>query len=115
MGVPAGVMARDSQASSGYWDIVQDSLADVVRIMLFRCHNEQSDPELYKHVRNLRGEGWLCEFPNLFVSNALAEWRFPRPYWLEPYSNVAQGLARYRSQAAPCLDVATPHLLASPT
>ena len=37
MGVTGDVMARDSQASSGYWDIVQDGLADLVRVMLLRC------------------------------------------------------------------------------
>ena len=34
MGVTADVMARDSQASSGFWDIVQDALADLVRVQL---------------------------------------------------------------------------------
>ena len=37
MGVTGDVMARDSQTSSGYWDAVQDSLADLVRIMKVRC------------------------------------------------------------------------------
>ena len=37
MGVTADVLTRDSQASQGYWEIVQDALADLVRIMLLRC------------------------------------------------------------------------------
>ena len=40
MGVTADVMVRDSQQSSGYWDIVQEALADLVRIMVSRCFDE---------------------------------------------------------------------------
>ena len=56
MNVTADIMARDSQSSSGYWEIVQDSLADLVRIMLVRCFDAEGHPELYKHCRTLRGE-----------------------------------------------------------
>ena len=76
---------RDSQTSVGYWDIVQDSLADLVRIMLARCYDQKKHPELYAHCRDLRGQVWLCAFPNLFLTIAPAEWRFPRPYFLQPY------------------------------
>ena len=86
-GVTADVLARDSQTSSGYWEIVQDALADLVRIMLVRCYDEQHYPQLYEHVRNLRGQVWLCAFPNLFITIAPAEWKFPRPYFLEPYAD----------------------------
>ena len=79
-GVTGDVMTRDSQTSAGYWDIVQDSLADLVRIMLVRCYDEQGYPELFNHCRNLRGQVWLCAFPNLFLTIAPAEWKFPRPY-----------------------------------
>jgi len=78
-------MARDSQSSAGYWEIVRDALADLVRIMIERCYDEQNYPMLYKHVRGLRGEVWLCAFPNLFITIAPAEWTFPRPYFLQPY------------------------------
>ena len=87
MGVTGDVMVRDSQSSAGYWEIVQDSLADVVRIMLVRCYDEKNYPELYKHVRDLRGQVWLAAFPNLFITVAPAEWRFPRPYFLRQYLN----------------------------
>ena len=40
LGVTADVMARDSQTSAGYWDIVRDALADLVRIMMDRCFDE---------------------------------------------------------------------------
>ena len=33
LGVTGDVMVRDSQASTGYWEIVRDALADLVRIM----------------------------------------------------------------------------------
>ena len=42
LGVTADVMTRDSQASTGYWEIVQDSLADLVRIMLVRCYDDKN-------------------------------------------------------------------------
>mgnify|MGYP003331365156 CR=1 FL=1 len=87
MGVTGDVMVRNSQASTGYWDIVQDSLADVVRIMMARCHDQVNYRDLYEHVRGLRGQVWLCAFPNLFITLTPAEWRFPRPYWMEPYLN----------------------------
>ena len=77
LGVTADVLTRDSQTSAGYWDIVQDSLADLVRIMLRRCYDQNDYPELYKHCRGLRGEVWLCAFPNLFLTIAPAEWTFP--------------------------------------
>ena len=62
MGVTADVMVRHSQASSGYWEIVQDALADLVRIMMLRCYDEKNFPELYNHVRGLRGQVWLGKF-----------------------------------------------------
>ena len=74
MGVTGDVMARDSQASAGYWEIVQDSLADLVRIMLGRCFDEQNYPELYRHCRTLRGEFWQCCFPNVIVSQSMVIW-----------------------------------------
>jgi hypothetical protein len=87
MGVTGDVMTRDSQASAGYWEIVQDALSDLVRIMLVRCFDEENYPILYNHCKDLRGQVWLCAFPNLFITIAPAEWKFPRPYFLEPYIN----------------------------
>ena len=87
MGITTDVLTRDSQASSGYWEIVQDALADLVRIMLLRCYDKEQCPMLYDHCRNLRGQVWLCAFPNFFLTIAPAEWRFPCPYFLEPYMN----------------------------
>ena len=93
LGVTADVMARDSQASAGYWEIVRDALADLVRIMLIRCYDEVNHKQLYDHVRGLRGQVWLCAFPNLFITIAPAEWTFPRPYFLEPYKDYISGCA----------------------
>ena len=72
-GITADDATRDSQASTGYWGIVQDALADLVRIMRLRCYDEEQYPMLYKHCRNLWGEVWLCAFPNLFLTIAPAE------------------------------------------
>ena len=58
MGVTADVMARDSQTSTGYWEVVQDALAFLVRSMLVRCYDEKNYSQLYEHVRNLRGQVW---------------------------------------------------------
>ena len=77
MGITADVLTRDSQASTGYWEIVQDALADLVRIMLLRCYDQQHCPQLYHHCRKLRGQVWLCAFPNFFCTIAL-EWRQQR-------------------------------------
>ena len=46
MGVTVDVMARGSQTSTGDWEIFQDALADRVRIMLVRCYDEKSYPQL---------------------------------------------------------------------
>ena len=87
MGVTADVLTRDSQASQGYWEIVQDALAGLVRIMLLRCYDQERHPALYNHCRNLRGEVWLCAFPNFFCAMAPAGWKSPCPYFWEPYMN----------------------------
>jgi len=55
VGIIGGVMARVSQTFVGYWEIVQDSLADLARIMLLRCSGEEKHKVLYDHVRGLRG------------------------------------------------------------
>ena len=85
MGITGDVGARDSQTSSGYWEIVQDGLADLVRIMLIRCYDAKNHRDLYDHVRTLRGQVWLCAYPNLFITIAPAEWKFPLPYFIQPY------------------------------
>ena len=85
LGVTADVLTRDSQGSTGYWDIVKGALADLVRVMLYRCFDAVHHKQLYDQVRGLRGEVWLCAFPNLFITIAPAEWTFPRPYFLDPY------------------------------
>ena len=73
MGVTADVLTRDSQTSTGYWEVQKDASSDVVRIMLDRCFDEDQYPLLYKHCRNLRGELWLAAFPNVFITIAPAE------------------------------------------
>ena len=79
MGITGDVMARDSQTSAGYWEIVQDGLADLVRIMLARCYDKKNHKHLYDHLRGLRGQVWLCAYPNLFITIAPAEWKFYLP------------------------------------
>ena len=92
-GITADILTRDSQGSAGYWEIVQDSLADLVRIQLSRCYDKDAHPDLYHYVRGLRGGAvWQVAFPNLFITLAPAEWKFPLPYFLEPYKkNVCAG------------------------
>ena len=36
--------------------------------MLVRCYDQEGYPTLYQHCRNLRGQVWLCAFPNLFLT-----------------------------------------------
>ena len=66
---------------------IQDALGDLVRIMLMRCYDEVNHPVLYNACQDLRGQVWLCAFPNLFLTIAPAEWKFARPYFLQPYIN----------------------------
>ena len=54
MGITADILTRDSQGSSSYWDIVHDSLADLVRIQLERCFDKENHEELYEHCREQR-------------------------------------------------------------
>ena len=72
---------------------MQDSLADLVRIQLGRCYDKDAHPDLFHYVRGLRGGGvWQVAFPNLFITLAPAEWKFPLPYFLEPYKkNICAG------------------------
>ena len=79
MGITADVLTRNSQASQGLWEIVQDTHADLVRVMLLRCYGQEQYPTLYNHCRNLRGEVWLCAVPNLFCAIARSEWKFSWP------------------------------------
>ena len=55
-GVTADVMVRTSQSSAGYWEVVQDALADLVRIMLARCYDEKNYKALYDYARGGRGQ-----------------------------------------------------------
>ena len=84
---------RTSQTSTGYWDIVRDSLSDLVRVQMWKCHDQQGHKELYDHCRDAAGdEKWMVAFPNLFITIAPAEWKFPLPYWLRPYrENLVSG------------------------
>ena len=49
--ITADVLMRHSQVSTGYWDVVQDTGADVVRVMMLRCHDKENFPHLYQRVR----------------------------------------------------------------
>ena len=73
IGVTADVMAGDSQTSTGYWEIFQDALADLVRIMMVRCCDEKTYPQMYEQVRNLRGQVWVCAFHSVFITIAPTE------------------------------------------
>ena len=92
-GITADILIRDSQGAAGYWEIVQDSLADLVRIQLDRCYDKDADPDLFHYVRGLRGGAvWQVAFPNLFITLAPAEWKFPLTYFLVPYKkNICAG------------------------
>ena len=47
-----------SSLPSGYWEFVQDSLADLMRIMLVRCFDAEGHPEVFtpEHIQILEGE-----------------------------------------------------------
>ena len=76
LGITADILTRDSQGSAGYWEIVQDALADLVRIQLRRCFDKEGHPDLYHYVRGLSGEAvWQVAFLILIIL-APAEWLF---------------------------------------
>ena len=81
-GVTADIMVRTTSLSTGFWEIVQDSLADLVRVMsqkeLLARQSLVSDAEAVR-------QGEMAGFPNLFITIAPAEWKFPRPFFLFPY------------------------------
>ena len=62
-GVTADVMARSSQVSSGYYEVIRDGQADVCRVMLDRCFDPAWDPELYQVCRGMKEEVWMAAFP----------------------------------------------------
>ena len=51
--------------------MVQDALADLVRIMLVRCYDEKNHKALYDHVRGLRGQApeWYGNETSIFPNN----------------------------------------------
>ena len=60
-GVTADVMCRDSQLSAGYWEVVQDANADLVRVMRDRCFDEKyAGGKLHRQVRENRGQVPQC-------------------------------------------------------
>ena len=66
-GLTADVMTRHSQASAGYWEIVQDSLSDLVRIQLGRCYDKEGHPDLYNYVRGRRAGFFLINWSGFLV------------------------------------------------
>jgi hypothetical protein len=79
LGITADILMRDSQASSGYWEGIQDALADLVRIQLDRCFDEEGHPDLHRHCRDLRGRVWMVAFPNVSRGSRGASWPQPQP------------------------------------
>ena len=53
--------------------------------MLPRCYDREYHKDLYDHVRGLRGQVWLCVYPNLFITIAPAEWMLYLPYFMQPH------------------------------
>ena len=64
---------------------MQDACADLSRVQLLGCHNPENHKELYEHARGLRGQVWLCAYPNLFITIAPAERKFYLPYFMQAY------------------------------
>ena len=78
----ADIMVRHSSMTTGYWEIVQDALADVVRSMAYGFASDIHRGHIPDSA--LDGTG-LAGFPNLFITIAPAEWKFPLPFFLFPY------------------------------
>ena len=54
--------------------------------MLLRCQDEDKHPQLFHGIRAMHDRNWTMAFPNLFITITVAEWKFPRPYFLQPYA-----------------------------
>ena len=99
MGVTADVMVRDSQLSSGYWEIQQEALADLVRIMVHRCYDEENykdlPPSQYIYgtrrvLDNLQGPSNVCaRWKPLSAHNTSCKRHITRATGMQIYSNVA--------------------------
>ena len=78
--LPADLAAQNRSDSESYWRREQDYLCDVVRQMRKR----QDSPEhsrLYGHVHGSAAPRSMA-YPNVFITIAPAEWRFPLHYAL---------------------------------
>ena len=73
-GLGAECLADNSQRQEGFWLHEQDLLCDVVRQMRQRCLDQEGHPELYRYCRLQKK---LLGHPNVFITIAPAEWRFP--------------------------------------
>ena len=78
-GVTPDVTADSSIQSKSYWRHEQDITADIVRQMFRLCREPVQGDDIHRYQNSLLfvDEDTSLEFPNLFITIAPAEWKFP--------------------------------------
>ena len=89
--LPADLAAQNRSDSESYWRREQDYLCDVVRQMRSRQESLEH-PGLYANA-HVGAEPRSLAYPNVFITIAPAEWRFPFHYgifqnWKHPQSHA---------------------------
>jgi len=79
-GLPPEAMAAKHQQTEAFWRREQDVHADIVRQMRARCRDSEGHPDLWSYC-NLGGDRSLA-YPNVFLTIAPCEWKFPLLYAL---------------------------------
>ena len=78
-GVTPDITADSSIQSESDWRHEQDITADIVRQMFRLCRESVPGDEIYRYQNSLlfTNEDTSLDFPNLFITIAPAEWKFP--------------------------------------
>ena len=79
-GLPPEALASRHQQTEAYWRREQDCHADIIRQMRQRCRDRENYPDLWAHCN--MGRQMSLAFPNLFLTIAPCEWKFPLLYSL---------------------------------
>ena len=97
--LPPDLAAQNRSDSESYWRREQDYLCDIVRQMRLRQEDPVKHPRLYAYAHG-SGVPRSLAYPNVFITIAPAEWRFPLHYaifqqWKHPEGHAhPQDLSR---------------------
>ena len=92
-GLPPETMAARHQQTESYWRREQDVHADIVRQMRRMCTDREGHPDLWSYCQ--WGGGRTLAYPNLFITIAPAEWKFPLLYSLFEQHRFPRGGCKF--------------------